>query len=296
MPEKKKIILTVTNDLSYDQRMIRICGSLAKAGYEVLLVGRWKPRSIALKKEAFRQKRLWCFFQKGKAFYLEYNLRLFFYLAFAKCHAICAIDLDTILPVLWAGRLRGRELVFDAHEHYTETPEVVDRPTVKAIWNRVANYAVPQFTHCYTVCQSLADIFEELYNNTFTVVRNVPLARPLPVMEDHSDVRILLYQGVLNEGRGLEALIAAMQRVEGAQLWLAGEGDRSFELREQVREQQLEDRVRFLGYLAPVELKKITERAYLGFNLLENRGLSYYYSLANKFFDYVQAQVPALNM
>src|SRR5690242_13208129 len=35
-----KIVLTVTNDLNYDQRMIRICSSLASHGYQVLLVGR----------------------------------------------------------------------------------------------------------------------------------------------------------------------------------------------------------------------------------------------------------------
>ncbi len=37
---KRRIFCTVTNDLNYDQRMIRICTSLVRAGYEVVLVGR----------------------------------------------------------------------------------------------------------------------------------------------------------------------------------------------------------------------------------------------------------------
>jgi glycosyltransferase involved in cell wall biosynthesis len=79
-------------------------------------------------------------------------------------------------------------------------------------------------------------------------------------------------------------------------LWLAGEGDCSQTLREQVQELELEAKVRFLGYLQPEELRDITPKAYIGLNLLENRGLSYYYSLANKAFDYLQAGVPAIHM
>ena len=37
---KKKIIFTVTNDLVYDRRMMRIGESLVTEGYEILLVGR----------------------------------------------------------------------------------------------------------------------------------------------------------------------------------------------------------------------------------------------------------------
>ena len=39
-PRTKKIIFTVTNDLTYDQRMLRICTTLAKENYEIQLVGR----------------------------------------------------------------------------------------------------------------------------------------------------------------------------------------------------------------------------------------------------------------
>jgi len=63
-----------------------------------------------------------------------------------------------------------------------------------------------------------------------------------------------------------------------------------------VKELDLEKQVKFLGYIQPHELKEITKKAHLGVNLLQNKGLNYYYSLANKFFDYIQAQKPSLNM
>jgi hypothetical protein len=93
----KKIFFTVTNDLTYDQRMHRICTSLAENGYAVTLVGRKLSSSLPLTEKKFRQKRIRCWYKKGKLFYLEYNLRLFTYLLFFKMDAICAIDLAAFM-------------------------------------------------------------------------------------------------------------------------------------------------------------------------------------------------------
>lgn len=293
-----RIVCTVTNDLTYDQRMIRICTSLARAGYDVMLVGRKRPDSRPLKEKPFRQKRLSCFFEKGKLFYLEYNLRLFFFLLATPFDVVCSVDLDTILPGFLSSRLKGKACVYDAHEYFTEVPEVVRRPVVKHIWEAVARFTIPRLKYAYTVGQGLARLLEERYGTPFSVIRNVPLSLPSLAQAEQppSGKRVILYQGALNEGRGLEHAIEAMREVEGAELWLAGEGDLSASLRTQVEQQGLEAKVRFLGFLAPAELQALTPRAYLGLNLLENRGLSYYYSLANKAFDYIQAGVPSINM
>ena len=292
----ERLICTVTNDLTYDQRMIRICTSLSRAGYTVTLVGRQRPGSVPLAERPFAQVRLRCHFDTGKLFYLEYNLRLWWWLARQRFDAVCAVDLDTILPAFFWCRLRGKPCVYDAHEYFTEVPEVVRRPMVQRIWSAVARLTIPRLRYAYTVGPELARIFEERYGTPFAVVRNVPFARADFPDPPKPHPRIILYQGALNEGRGLETAIAAMQQVENAVLWLAGEGDCSQTLREQVQELELEAKVRFLGYLQPEELRDITPKAYIGLNLLENRGLSYYYSLANKAFDYLQAGVPAIHM
>jgi len=94
----------------------------------------------------------------------------------------------------------------------------------------------------------------------------------------------------------LEAAIAAMQLIDNVELWLAGEGDLSAELRQLAVQLGVQEKVQFLGFVSPGDLKIRTAQAWVGLNLLENRGLSYYYSLANKFFDYVQAEVPIITM
>jgi len=269
-----------------------------KAGFEVTLVGRERDFSKALTAQSFQQKRLRCFLNQGKFFYIEYNLRLFFYLLFAKFDLVCSIDLDTILAGFYSSKIRNKICIYDAHEYFTEVPEVVERPNIQRIWQWVANRTIPNLKYCYTVCESLAVVFKQEYGTTFEVIRNVPfkVENEFVLSNNSSQKSIILYQGVLNDGRGLEEAIGAMQYVENAELWLAGEGDLSKELRQLAIDLKVESKVNFLGYITPIELKKVTQQATIGLNLLQNKGLNYYYSLANKAFDYIQNGKPSINM
>lgn len=286
--------------------MQRICTSLSTAGYEVILVGRKLPNSKPFQGFPFQQKRIKNIFNKGKFFYLEYNIRLFFFLLFSKFDVICSIDLDTLLAGYMAGSIKRTTIVYDAHEYFTEVPEIVERPATKKIWETLANFLIPKIKHAYTVGQGLAAIFKEKYGVAFQVIRNVPMSSSEVDKNKQKDFLneynlslnkdVLLYQGALNDGRGISEMIAAMVHLKNAELWLAGEGDLSSELRQLTRKLNVEERVKFLGYLLPNELKLLTPLATIGLNLLENKGLNYYYSLANKCFDYIQAQVPAIHM
>jgi glycosyltransferase involved in cell wall biosynthesis len=310
----KKIIFTVTNDLTYDQRMIRICTSLAIEGYDVTLVGRRLKTSQSFDYQQFKHKRFSLFFNKGKFFYVEYNLRLFFWLLFQRFDIVCGIDLDTILPCYFAAILRGgKPCVYDAHELFTDTPEVERRPTIRKIWLAVERFIVPRVKHCYTVGQSVADEFEKRYGRKFDVIRNLPFKNyeitklrnyklqdyentnyELPSYSITQLPNILIYQGALNEGRGLEQAIEAMQEVENCAFWLVGEGDLSEILRGRVAALKLENKVKFLGFIKPKDLPNITRQATIGLNIAEDKSLSYRLSLPNKIFDYIQAGVPQI--
>lgn len=285
----KKILFAVTTDLNYDQRMQRICTSLARNGYDVLLVGRQWRVSKPLLPVPYEQHRLRCFFQKGKFFYLEYNLRLFFFLLFQKADAYGAADLDAAVPVTLKAKLAGKPFVFDAHEYFPEVPEVVVRPKIKKIWQAVEKFVVPKSALRYTVTASLAQIFEKNYGYSFGVVRNISVLKPYVPTE--KPVKYLLYQGAVNAGRGLELLLEVMPEIE-AELWICGQGEVLELLQNRAAELGITHKVKFLGYVLPADLEIITRNAYIGINLLENLGLSYYYSLSNKFFDYLHAGIP----
>ena len=289
----KRIVFTVTNDLTYDQRMNRICSTLQAAGYDITLIGFMKKRSVKLEQKPYKQIRLNLFFVKGKLFYLEYNFRLFWYLLFKKYDIYTGIDLDTLLPVFFNAKLKGKPCVYDAHEYFTELPEIVARPLIKKMWIKLERFLLPKIKYNYTVGNAIAEELTKKYKTTFEVIRNVPI-----LSEDVAEVSVgnyILYQGALNIGRGLEALMEGMAYVN-ADLYIAGEGDLSAELRAFAAELPHKEKIRFLGYVRPADLKKYTNEAKIGINLVEHLGLSYFYSLSNKFFDYIHAGKPQVTM
>jgi glycosyltransferase involved in cell wall biosynthesis len=184
-------------------------------------------------------------------------------------------------------------MVFDAHEYFTEVPELRNRLFTKSIWEIIENACIPLADAAYTVGPSLAQIFTEKYGIEFECVKNVPLFQDQIENKKENVPLVLLYQGALNEGRCLSQLIYAVKGFD-VYLQIAGEGDLSEQLRTQVIENQQEEQVQFLGFVKPNELKQITNQCDIGFNVLEPNGLSYQYSLANKFFDYIQAGIPQI--
>jgi hypothetical protein len=193
----KRIYFTVTNDLTFDQRMHRICGSLANHGYRVTLVGRELPGSSPLTRKNFRQVRIRCLNKKGPWFYREYNIRLFLFLLFRKMDAICAIDLDTILPCLYISRLKNIPRIYDAHELFTGLKEVASRPHILRTWSRIEQKTVPKFPHGYTVSHSIAAEFKKRYQVNYAVIRNLPVLRNPDIETGQQD--FILYQGAVYE-------------------------------------------------------------------------------------------------
>lgn len=291
MAKKLRIVCTVTNDLNYDQRMIRICSALANDGHDVTLVGFKKKNSKPLVKRPFKQKRIPIIAEKGKLMYVDYWIKLFFLLLFHRVDVLCAIDLDTILPVYYASKIRGKQRVYDAHELFTELKEVISRPAVHKMWLWIEKHTVPDFPVGYTIGECYAAEFKRKYGVNYGVVRNATILKPLAIPEKKE--KYILYQGAVNVGRRFEQLIPAMQYVD-APLIICGEGNYFEETKALVAQYKLEDKVTFKGYLPPEELRQYTLSAYVGITLFEDTSLSNKLSMANRFFDYMHSAVPQI--
>jgi len=130
-----------------------------------------------------------------------------------------------------------------------------------------------------------------MYGVNYEVIRNIALLREIDIPEKKE--KFILYQGAVNEGRSFETLIPAMAAVN-CQLIICGDGNFMQQAQQLVKEDQLEDKVIFKGKVKPDELRAITQQAYAGVTLFDDTGLSNYYSLANRFFDYLHAGIPQL--
>jgi glycosyltransferase involved in cell wall biosynthesis len=247
-----------------------------------------------LSEKKYAQKRLYSFCKKGFGFYAEYNARLFVYLLLKRADIICCIDLDTMLPVWLASILKNSERVYDAHEYFSQQKEIITRPGVFRIWHWLEKKMVPRFKRGYTVSHSIAAEFKKLYQVDYEVIRNMPVLKPLPVLTVKKE-KIILYQGAVNEARGLEFLIPAMKDIP-AKLDIYGDGNFMEQTKTLISENNLENKVFLKGKVMPEDLDAITQGSFIGINLVEHTGLNQYYSLANKFFDYISNGLPQVSM
>ena len=295
----KRVIVSVINDLVTDQRVNKSCLTLLKAGYEVLLVGRVQRKSPAMDERPYASHRMKLLFEKGPCFYAEYNIRLFLFLLFHRANLLLSNDLDTILPNYFISRLKGIKMIYDSHEYFTETPELIHRPKVQRVWKRIEEFAIPKLDEMITVCDSIADLFHEKYGVKVHVIRNIPPQKALPSKGDEAelglplDKHLLVLQGSgINIQRGAEELVQAMQYLDDCHLMIIGGGDVLPILKQMVIDLNITDRVRFLPRMSYANMMAYTQNAELGFCLDKDTNLNYRFSLPNKLFDFIQAGVP----
>lgn len=254
-----------------------------------------------MNKRPYRHHRMWLIFVKGPLFYAEFNIRLFLYLLLHKADLIVANDLDTLPAAFLASKFKRCNLVYDSHEYYTETPELVNRKTVQNIWSFIEGLIFPKLHDIITVNDSIARLYEKKYKKKIHVVRNIPPSahQPAPLTRKQLNLPenrpIILLQGAgINIQRGAEEAIEAMQYVNNALFIIIGGGDVIELLKATVQHMKLTDKVQFIPKQPMERLFQYTQHATLGLTLDKDTNINYRYSLPNKLFDYIHAGVPIL--
>lgn len=297
----KKAIVSVINDLVTDQRVNKSCLVLQEMGYEVLLVGRYRKRSLPLPSRPYAMHRMRLLFERGPLFYACFNVRLFFVLLWRRADLLFANDLDTLLPNYLISRIKKIPIIYDSHEYFTETPELVNRKFVQGVWKKLEASLLPRIKTVITVNDSIARLFGEKYHKEIHVVRNIPPRRadasvPAPAtLSLANDKPVVLLQGSgINIQRGAEELVEAMQYVQHGQLLIIGGGDVIGQLKQMTRDLQLTDKITFMPAMPFEKLRSYTRQAAIGLSIDKDTNINYRYSLPNKLFDYIHASVPVL--
>jgi glycosyltransferase involved in cell wall biosynthesis len=169
--------------------------------------------------------------------------------------------------------------------------EIVSRPQIYKVWKWIERKTVPHFKYGYTVNKPIADEFEKMYDCKYEVIRSIALYNE--TLQEQKKEKYILYQGAVNEGRSFETLIPAMKQVD-AQLIICGDGNFMEQARKLVADNQLDGKVIFKGMVEPTALKNYTAFSYIGITLFEKDSRSNYFSLANRFFDYIHSATPQL--
>ena len=297
------MVISVISDLVTDQRVNRSAMALHEEGWDVLLIGRIRPGSPEVEHRPYSVKRFHLWFDKGPLFYMNYNIRLFFFLLFKKFDVAFSNDLDTLPANFIAAKLKNRQLVYDSHEYFTGVPELAERKVTRGIWRMLEKLFVTRTQHLFTVNESIAALYKADYDADFKVLRNVPLIEHQEILSkeayrkklqlpENKFIYILQGSGI-NIQRGGEEAVEAMQHVDGL-LLIVGSGDVIDVLKQNVIDLSLQDKVIFKGRMSYNAMMEYTRAADVGLTLDKDTNVNYRFSLPNKLFDYIHAGIPVL--
>ncbi|USR41533.1 glycosyltransferase family 4 protein [Ectopseudomonas hydrolytica] len=216
-----------------------------------------------------------------------------------RADVVHAHDVNT-LPTAWlAARLSGARLVYDAHEISTSREGYSSFRKLVAIVERAL---MPSADGTITTTEARAKFFARAYGIARPLVlQNRPREQQLLASERirqelglSEPWPIVLYQGGVQQGRGLERLVRVAALVPEAYFVFIGGGRLDASLRQIAQELRLENRVRFIPTVALADLPSYTASADIGVQPIENTCLNHYTTDSNKLFEYVQAGLPVV--
>ncbi|MBP7076001.1 MAG: glycosyltransferase family 4 protein [Bacteroidales bacterium] len=230
---------------------------------------------------------------------------------------VWAHDLPVLRPALKLKKIIGSKVVYDCHELYIETlnqffPEN-SRGIKKLLLDLSLKFMVKfgsiaerrmikRVDTCVTVGNKVKDYIERtlpitgvlvIYNWPYLQTTNekVDLRKLLALNQND---KILLYQGVMNQGRGLIEMIQAQKHTNSnIKFVLMGDGPMKSELQKLVIDLNLQDKIIFIDRVNPTVLLQYTRGADAGIVLQDvNKNMSKKLGIANKFFEYMHAGIP----
>lgn len=319
------ISMLVWNDFCNDARVLKEAQTLAKNGYHVTInachvPGKTKP--VEMIEDGITVRRVWLsLFKRRKvnkpaasasshgrsAFSLVLQIlgrcrghvALLFNVVRQRPDVVHAHDVNT-LPTAWlAAKLSRARLIYDAHEISTSREGYAGLRRLVA-W--VEGALMPRAHGTITTTDARAKFFARAYGvGRPVILQNRPRKQSVQgstrIRDELGLVEpwpIVVYQGGVQQGRGLERLVRVAALVPNAYFVFIGGGRLDASLRSITAELGLEGRVRFIPTVALAELPDYTASASIGVQPIESTCLNHYTTDSNKLFEYVQAGLPVV--
>lgn len=298
--KSKKICMITTSNLAFDTRILNEAEVLAKDHDLTILTRKYSQNGI-FKKRPFKVFQI--DYLKPPIFILRILASLFSLTkaAFNQNPDIFhAHDLDGLLCAFLPALLKRKILIYDSHELWSELYPFSHIKGIRWLIKPLEKIAMTKVSQGITVNESIAKFLAKKYHREFLVLRNcMPVERKrkrsLYLREQFKDKIIILHLGSTGEGRGAEQIFkaASLLPVDFAVVFV-GANKREKELRGMIEKLGLEKKIFLIPAVSPEEIVSVASEADLGLVLTQNISLSYYYSLPNKLFQYIAAEVPVL--
>ncbi len=287
------VVIVVNNDIKYDSRVRRLCKIINQQELKGLVICSKSNEKhthnipvVSLEIE-----------HTGFYRFIQFAIRSFLILVKIRFRAVIACDLDTLLSTRLASFIKRKTLIFDAHEYITGTEEARRSPWRHFLWELMEQILIRLSPLGITVNTSLANIFKKKYGVHYITVRNIPFYEEAAPPTYCLYPPTIIYAGTLSGDRRLDELLKAVATLQFPfQVLISGNGPSLQELKTIASDLGILDKVKFLGMVSPQELGDLISKSWIGVNLLSHTNINFYFSLANKFFDYVHGGIPQITM
>jgi len=302
MPKSKSVTISFLGNANYDTRVTNLTNSLKADGNEVKVISfDWTTPDF---NTIIGDTSIYKLVKKKNSihYYLKFLTTLYKELLKTDSKIYIAEDILTLPLVTFVAKLRKAKLFYNSREFYAFIAGLRNKPKTQAIIRSLEKFFIKKVDKVFVTGEGDADFLQEYYGIENTVViRNLPLMYKANAPKDFRKMlgisdssTILLYQGVILEGRGIEPLLNSMTNLENCDLVILGTGVFKDKFENIATELGLNNRVHFLGNIDQSELINYTSGADIGIALIENISMSYYYALPNKLFEYIMAGLPVL--
>lgn len=302
MNPQKKICIAFLGNAQHDSRLTNLTNSLKEDGCKVSIISfDWFISSENYSNDELKIFKL----SKGKFslfFYLHFALILIRELLRTKADIFFAEDLYTLPFVTTIAKLKRAKIYYNSRELYAFLGGLRNRPILQSVVKKIEKFFITKVDLVLTTGEMDSEFLEKFYEikNTL-VIRNIPLLQTPSAKIDFrkmygisDDKMILLYQGVLLEGRGVPLIMRAMAKLPNTVLVILGDGEQKNNFKKLADELKIAERIFYAGTINQRELINYTAGADVGLSLIENISISYYHALPNKFFEYIMAGLPVL--
>lgn len=309
----KKINLHIyPSPYKFESRINKEVKSILKMGLasEVLILATWDNGLLEYEKQndnitiiriktAFHRYRTRFIFKILSTLIFNFKVYLFIKkerLSYINCHSLLVLPICVILKYI-----TGAKLIYDPHELETERIglNTLSRNILKLIESMLIKFV--DFT--IVVSEPIKEWYvNQYFLNNIIVVRNMPynihlsnkksllLKQKFKIPHDHI---LFIYQGLLSSGRGIDLLLRVFSNCNlNKHIVFMGYGDQESKIQNYVSNYE---NIHFQTAVNNEDIIKYTSSADIGIHILEDyKGLSYKYSLPNKFGEYLISGIPIM--
>ncbi|PLX19116.1 MAG: hypothetical protein C0601_02785 [Candidatus Muiribacterium halophilum] len=305
--KNQTVCIVSKNPIFYDERVKKEADTLADLGYRVYIICK-KDINIS------NPEKKTPYYEKREKYYVirvvdrgefDFNIRCFFVVRKIDPEILWCIDGNTMFcGVLAKNFLSDIYTIVDFHEILYERDTILNKP-VKRWFERICEKI---FSKSFDEYLSVSPLSSKVLKKQLSLKKDPVNILNCPYKSKNSynkndirekyniplDRKIIIYEGIIFPGRGLEFLLDVLISLPEYHLYLVGPDRYHGRFEKMVSELKLESRVHKFGLLSHDDMMQFITVGDIGYIGTEKGCINHEFTLSNKLYEYTMSGLPVI--